>query len=82
MLFYHGLKTSKERHDDELQALAERDFLALGVDFQGHGERAAVEISAYLGLSPWPDQAFNLLLPTLEEVPFILDYLHFEGSLT
>ena len=79
VLFYHGLHTSKEVHTTELNALAQRGFLALGVDFQGHGERSAGDMSTYLKLAPWPNQAFNLILPTLEEIPFILDFLHLEG---
>lgn len=78
VLFYHGLHTSKETHEPELRSLAERGFVALGVDFQGHGERG-VDISAYLKQAAWPEQAFRFLLPTLEEVPFLVDWLQIQG---
>ena len=80
VLFYHGLHTSKETHIKELEELAHRGALAVGVDFVGHGERAAApDLGAFLALAPWPEQAFGVLLPTLEEIPWLVDFLWLEG---
>ena len=79
VLFYHGLHTSKETHEPELRSLAGQGFLALGIDFQGHGERAIGDLKAFLARAPWPDQAFRFILPTLEEIPLLIDVLMGEG---
>ena len=39
ILFYHGLGASKDSQLKELQDLADRGFLAVGIDNVGHGER-------------------------------------------
>lgn len=39
ILFFHGLGSSKDQQKTELYSLAERGFLAIGIDNIGHGER-------------------------------------------
>lgn len=79
VLFYHGLQSDKETHLPELQSLAQRGFLALGVDAVGHGQRRMPDLTGYLNRGPLLEQASKLLRPGLEEIPLILDFLEAEG---
>jgi dienelactone hydrolase len=79
VLFYHGLHTDKETHRKELESLAQRGFLALGVDAAGHGERRMPDLRSFIRRGSLLGQAAKLLRPTLEEIPMLLDFLHGEG---
>jgi dienelactone hydrolase len=80
VLFYHGLTSTKDTHRLELQQLAERGFLALGVDAVGHGQRSIGDLQAFLnrgrGFLP---QVYKLLMPTLEEIPWLVEALRDQG---
>lgn len=73
VLMYHGLGASKDTHGKELGSIADRGFLAVGVDAHGHGERRAHDFEQQAGLG------FSTMLRwidgTAREVPFILDAL-------
>ncbi|MBS2037860.1 alpha/beta fold hydrolase [bacterium] len=79
VLFYHGLHTDKDTHRRELESLAQRGFLALGVDAAGHGGRRMPDLSGFVNRGPLLQQVAKLLRPTLAEVPLLLDFLEAEG---
>lgn len=79
VLFYHGLHTDKETHRPELESLAARGFLALGVDAAAHGERRMPDLSGFVNRGPLMQQVSKLLRPTLAEIPLLLDFLEAEG---
>ena len=79
VLFYHGLHTDKETHRRELESLAGRGFLALGVDAAGHGGRRMPDLSGFVNRGPLLDQVAKLMRPTLEEIPLLIDFLEAEG---
>lgn len=67
VLLYHGLKADKSTHRKELEQLAERGFLAIGVDAHGHGQRSRSG-SAGAGI-------LDLVRPTVAEIPGLLEGL-------
>lgn len=73
VLLYHGLGASKDGNRGELASLAERGFLAVGVDAIAHGDRRATDFEAQAG------QGFLTMLrwinETAREVPVVLDAL-------
>lgn len=79
VLFYHGLHTDKETHRRELESLARRGFLALGVDAAGHGARRMPDLRGFVNRGPLLEQVAKLLRPTLCELPLLLDFLEAEG---
>ncbi|MFN8611125.1 MAG: alpha/beta hydrolase family protein [Vulcanimicrobiota bacterium] len=79
VLFYHGLHTDKETHRRELESLAQRGFLALGVDAAGHGGRRMPDLSGFIKRGPLLQQVAKLLRPSLAEIPLLLDFLEAEG---
>ena len=79
VLFYHGLHTDKETHRRELESLARRGFLALGVDAAGHGGRRMPDLRGFVNRGPLLEQVAKLLLPSLAELPLLLDFLEAEG---
>lgn len=79
VLFYHGLHSDKETHRKELEDLARRGFLAVGVDAVGHGQRRMPDLAGFLARGPLLEQASKLLRPTLAEVPLLVDFLEAEG---
>src|SRR5947209_17860306 len=79
VLFYHGLHSSKETHRKELDDLARRGFLAVGVDAVGHGERCIDDLYAFLNRGELRRQVSKLLRPTMEELPLLVDYLIAQG---
>ena len=79
VLFYHGLHTDKETHRQELESLARRGFLAVGVDAAGHGQRSLPDLRRFINRGELLTQAAKLLRPTLEELPLLLDFLEAEG---
>ncbi len=64
VLLYHGLKADKSTHRKELTQIAERGFLAIGVDAHGHGERKT-EGQGFL----------ELVRPTVAELPMLIERL-------
>ncbi|HEY0369197.1 MAG TPA: alpha/beta fold hydrolase [Chthoniobacterales bacterium] len=74
VLFYHGLHSSKETHRKELESLAARGFLAVGVDAVGHGERAIADLSQFLNRGELLPQVAKLLGPSVAEVPLLVDH--------
>ena len=79
VLLYHGLHSDKETHRKELTSLAERGFLALGVDFIAHGQRRMPDLQGFLGRGEFMAQLGKLLRPTLHELPLLIDFLEAEG---
>lgn len=79
VLFYHGLHSDKETHRKELDEIARRGFLAVGVDAVGHGQRRMPDLAGFLGRGELMEQVSKLLRPSLEEVPLLLDFLSAEG---
>jgi hypothetical protein len=79
VLFYHGLHSDKETHRKELESLAARGYLAVGVDAVGHGERRIEDLSAFLNRGELMTQVAKLLHPTAEEIPLLVDHLCSEG---
>lgn len=79
VLFYHGLHTDKETHRRELESLAQRGFLALGVDAAGHGARRMPDLKGFVNRAPLLEQVAKLLRPSLAELPLLLDFLEAEG---
>lgn len=66
VLLYHGLKADKSTHRKELEQLAGRGFLAIGVDAHGHGQRA----------TPGDTRGFlELIRPTVAEIPGLVEGL-------
>jgi uncharacterized protein len=76
ILFFHGLGASKETHLEDLELLAARGFLAVGLDNVGHGERppTAAEISQVRRLG-WQGAFIEAVRRTANEIPQILDAL-------
>lgn len=73
VLLYHGLGASKDSNRAELATLADRGFLAVGVDAIAHGERRATDFDHQIG------QGFSTMLrwinESAREVPIIVDAL-------
>lgn len=76
VIFFHGLGASKETHLEDLEALAARGFLAVGLDNIGHGDRPPTPeqlgLVARLG---WQGAFLEAIRRTSDEVPAILDAL-------
>ncbi len=79
VLFYHGLHTEKETHRRELESLAQRGFLALGVDAAGHGGRRMPDLRGFVNRGPLLEQVAKLLRPSLAELPLLIDFLEADG---
>ncbi len=83
ILFYHGFGESKDGYMPVLQRLAEADFLVVGVDGTGHGERRYPDfherfppIAPHLIGNVQLEAAFlSLVRTTAQEVSSILDAL-------
>ncbi|PKL76693.1 MAG: hypothetical protein CVV27_08995 [Candidatus Melainabacteria bacterium HGW-Melainabacteria-1] len=75
VLFYHGLGSSKDQQLTELTSLAERGFLAIGVDNVGHGERRYADFDARFSQhNPnWGHALLGAVAATAQEVPRLLD---------
>jgi len=77
VLVLHGLGASKDVHLKELDSLAGRGFLAVGVDSVGHGERRHPDFEGRFSHDN-PEFYKNFLqavLETAREVPPLLDAL-------
>lgn len=73
VLMFHGLGASKDSNRAELASLADRGFLAVGVDAIAHGERRATDFDHQTG------QGFTTMLrwinESAREVPVVIDAL-------
>lgn len=73
ILFYHGLTVCKETNQKELESLASRGFLAIGIDNAGHGERAfdhsKIEEDAKFGVF------LEMVEKTINEIPELINEL-------
>lgn len=74
VLVYHGLKADKSTHRKELTQLAERGFLAIGVDAHGHGERALPDLAAFMA-GDTQANFLKLVRPTVAEIPRLIERL-------
>lgn len=77
VLFYHGLGSSKDQQHKELCSLAERGFLAIGVDNIGHGERRYADFDwRFSGANPHAERALlEAVAQTALEVPKLVQAL-------
>jgi uncharacterized protein len=74
VLWFHGLGADKDVHLPELEQLAARGFLAVGVDVAGHGDRRLADLDARMA-APWADALstmLDLVTATAAEVPDLL----------
>jgi uncharacterized protein len=76
ILFYHGLRAAKETNRKELNSLAERGFLAVGIDNIGHGERIYHNFDDHSSSKNSFEHFFlDMVQKTVNEVPEIIDEL-------
>lgn len=77
ILFYHGFKGAKEKNLRELNSLAERGYLAVGVDAVGHGARVYPNFEAhFVGDSSTSNSEFiKVVRESAAEVPYLIDTL-------
>lgn len=75
VLFYHGLGSSKDGQNKDLFSLAERGFLAIGVDNVGHGERCYPDFERRFAADnpDWEQELLLAVSQTAQEVPALLD---------
>lgn len=73
VLLYHGLGASKDSNRAELASLADKGFLAVGIDAIAHGERRATDFDHQTA------QGFSTMLrwinESAREVPVVIDAL-------
>ena len=77
VLFFHGLGMPKDAQLRDLESLARRGYLAVGVDNVGHGERRYADFEARFAEDN-PDNARNFLQAVLlsaREVPLLVGAL-------
>jgi uncharacterized protein len=80
ILLYHGLKSCKEGNLKELNSLAEKGFLAIGIDNVGHGERAYPNLDELMKSGTFFQDVFlDMVSRTAREVPEIIDNLAGRG---
>lgn len=79
VLFSHGLTASKEVNAKELQGIAERGFLAVGIDNAEHGERYTGEIEAPKEKEDFAPYFLGLVTQTVGDIPGIIDFLVARG---
>lgn len=77
VLFYHGLGSSKDQQDKELYSLAERGFLAIGVDNIGHGARRYPDFDQrFSGQNPdFGKELIGAVAATAQETPRLVNGL-------
>ena len=69
---YHGLGSNKETQEKELCQLAERGFLAVGVDAVGHGERQYSDYRQRMDSDHWHLEFLAMVRQTADEVPRVV----------
>ncbi len=81
-LFYHGLGANKETNLKELDSIANRGFLAVGIDAVGHGERRWEDFEERLASDnpSMEDSYLAGILETARETPQVIDVLIEEWS--
>jgi len=82
VLWFHGFTAGKATHRPELTELAEKGFLAVGIDAAGHGERRPPDFEQrFAGTEEEENERafFSLVAETTAEVPEILDLLCRDG---
>lgn len=81
ILFFHGLGASKDVQRSDLESLAARGYLVVGVDSVGHGERRYPDFDGRLSKAN-PDftrEFLTIVLETAKEVPFLVNELERGG---
>jgi dienelactone hydrolase len=74
VLWFHGFGADKDVHRPELEQLAERGFLAVGIDAAGHGERRLADLDARIAV-PHADALqtmLSLVATTVDELRDVL----------
>ncbi|MDF1665825.1 MAG: alpha/beta hydrolase [Planctomycetota bacterium] len=81
VLFYHGFMSAIEHQTKELRSLAERGYMAIGVDSVGHGQRLFPDFEARFSNSnlSHDDNYQSLLKDSVNEIPQLVDALIHEG---
>ena len=81
VLFFHGLGASKDVQRPDLESLAARGYLVVGVGSVGHGRRRYPDFDSRLSKTN-PDftrEFLSIVLETAKEVPFLVDALEQTG---
>ncbi len=75
VFFFHGLGASKDAQQKELTSLAERGFLAIGIDNVGHGERLYPDFDQrFAGENPdFGKELLAAVALTAQELPRLVD---------
>lgn len=82
VLLFHGFSVDCSVNQRELISLAERGFLAIGIDNAGHGRRRDPNWDAKFGPGgDWERHFRQLVQQSVAEVPTILDTLTVQGLL-
>lgn len=79
VLVHHGLGGSIDGQTKELVTLAERGFLAVGVDNVGHGARAWPDLEARLSGPGVEEEFLGAVYDTAAELPRLVDALLARG---
>lgn len=74
VLMYHPLGADKSLHADDLERLAAKGFLAVGVDAIAHGERRVPDAYARFR-ADWMGALLEVVTATTAEVPELVDEL-------
>lgn len=80
-MFFHGLGASKDVQRPDLESLAAAEYLVVGVDSVGQGERRYPDFDNRLSKTN-PDftrEFLTIVLETAKEVPFLVDALEQAG---
>ena len=75
VLVYHGLTASKETQEKELNDLAYRGFLAVGVDAVGHGERRYPDFEERMSGDDFHLKFLEMVAQSVDEIPDLLTEL-------
>lgn len=75
VLVYHGLGSNKETQTKELTQLAQRGFLAVGVDAVGHGERRFSDFESRMNSQASHLEFLSMVRDTANEVPRLVQAL-------
>lgn len=75
VLVYHGLTAGKDTQEKELRSLAQRGFLAIGVDAVGHGERRFLDLESRLEGPDYHLEFLQMVRSTVAEIPPLVSQL-------